>query len=405
MFGSAKHAWRRLFRRSPSPLSPPVTEGPAACGTKGDLVGEIRCFTGLRGFAAVLVMLYHFKPGAPDDGLFERLIDNGYLWVDLFFVLSGFVMAYTYERLIVHGEWPANHISFLIKRVARIYPLYLLVTIESAGLHLWRASQPGFDSFPFSVLANLAMVQAWGVSPSFAGDLWSISTEWAAYLIFPLLLAITLTAPPWRATVVGVIALAAIAAMASATGPDAFTFDYQGRKGPMDIYSSATSAPLFRCLAEFSIGLLCLRVARVWSRNGFFGAGPISTVAFVALAGFLMLPGYDLAVVILLPVLLTSLSAQRGIVAWMLALPLPYVLGEWSYSIYLVHDKFTRLVVVARSFLADYTGYGSEIAIVLTSLLVIAFASRTYAWIERPCRRLLRFELRGKPPASLMAGN
>ena len=62
--------------------------------------GEIRSLTGLRGCAAVMVMLYHFSLSVPVDTLpLESLLHNGYLCVDLFFVLSGFVMAYSQTGL------------------------------------------------------------------------------------------------------------------------------------------------------------------------------------------------------------------------------------------------------------------------------------------------------------------
>ena len=349
--------------------------------------GEIRSFTGLRGCAAVLVMLYHFEPPGTVAGPVGVLIGNGYLWVDMFFVLSGFVMAYAHEGLFAAGGWGRPHAAFLAKRLARIYPLYLLVTVESAALYLWRAPHVDYARFSASLLANLALVQAWGTAPSFEGDVWSISAEWAAYLAFPALLAAAVFSSRKRAAAAGVIAAVTVAVLAVA--PGSYAFSFQGRMGPLDIYSSATPAPLLRCLAEFTIGLLSFRAARYWARLGFTGAGTAAVLAAAGILALMARPGCDLAVVALIPLLLTSLAAQRGMVSWLLGSPGPYLLGELSYSIYLIHDKFVRLDEVLCGALAGHTAYAAALSAAITSAVVIGCAAVTYTWIEKPCRRYL----------------
>ena len=91
---------------------------------------EIKCLTGLRGVAAVIVMLYHFcgtdsylRPYVP------HLISRGFLGVDVFFVLSGFVMALSYAALFKDGIAGTDYKVFMVKRLARVYPLYFLITL------------------------------------------------------------------------------------------------------------------------------------------------------------------------------------------------------------------------------------------------------------------------------------
>ena len=94
---------------------------------------EIRALTGVRGMAACLVAIYHFSPTkdmAP--GPLHNSVGRGYLWVDLFFVLSGFVIALNYGHLFASGFSRTAFATFLTRRVARIYPLYLAVLV--AGL-------------------------------------------------------------------------------------------------------------------------------------------------------------------------------------------------------------------------------------------------------------------------------
>src|SRR6201995_531982 len=86
--------------------------------------GEIVPLTSIRGIAAFFVVLHHIRPA--DVYLpvpIHNFIYHNYFWVDLFFVLSGFVMALTYAHMFsTHYSW-STHWGFLAKRLARIYPL------------------------------------------------------------------------------------------------------------------------------------------------------------------------------------------------------------------------------------------------------------------------------------------
>jgi len=366
------------------------------------LHGEIRSFTGLRGFAAVMVMLYHFGPDLP-PGSMTTFILRGYLWVDLFFVLSGFVMAYTYRAMFARGyQFPA-HLAFLRKRIARIYPLYIAVTLESAATALWQAQHPDAPHVWFVLAANLTMVQAWGIAPSLAGATWSISTEWAAYLLFPLLAAVTLFSSRRVALASACMALAVIGVLA-VMPMDELAFDSQGRRGLLDIYSSATPAPLLRCLAEFTLGLLTFRAANCLLQRQVLGAGPAALVAAAAVLLAVAISGWDVAAVALFPVLLLCLSLQQGLLGRLLSTRILYRLGEWSYAIYLIHNKFTELNVRLSTAMADHLPFAGAIAMALTSAAVIGCASVVYLGIELPCRRLVRAGLgsRTTPEASAL---
>lgn len=91
---------------------------------------EIRALTGVRGVAALLVVIYHWAmPYMPQGSVAFRLFGRGYLFVDLFFVLSGFMMALNYGHLFEnHVRWPAIRFFFL-RRFARVYPLYFVVML------------------------------------------------------------------------------------------------------------------------------------------------------------------------------------------------------------------------------------------------------------------------------------
>lgn len=351
--------------------------------------GEIRCFTGLRGCAALLVMLYHFALNMPAGTVpMAAFLHNGYLWVDLFFVLSGFVMAYSQAALFEQGYRCRAHLAFLMSRLARIYPLYALVCLESAALLLWRNDHIEVASFVRTFLLNVTLLQGWGMAPSLEGAAWSISTEWGAYLAFPLLLTATVSSSRRVAGTAALLALTALAYLATAAGP--FTYPDQGRSGPLDLYSAATGAPLVRCVAEFTLGLLAFRGARHIVSRGRSRTGTLAAATLLALGVALSVAGLDLLVVGLFAVLLVVLAPQTGIVARALGTGGPYRLGQWSYSIYLIHDKFSHPTVALQQVLAAHIPFAAPVAIVAMGGAVIGCSALTFRFVERPLRiRLL----------------
>ena len=152
---------------------------------------EIGTLTGLRGVAAAIVMLFHF---VNVDPYFQRFLPNlvkrGYLGVDLFFVLSGFVMALTYGELFKHKFCAVDFKTFMMKRVARVYPLYLVITIVFALKYLYNFSDDTIyrQYHVVDFIGCLLLLQAWGLGLFFpAGATWSLSAEFLAYLLFPIL--------------------------------------------------------------------------------------------------------------------------------------------------------------------------------------------------------------------------
>jgi peptidoglycan/LPS O-acetylase OafA/YrhL len=159
----------------------------------------IRQLTGVRFIAAAWVVLYHFQiplgvlgilaiPGVTD------ILRVGRLGVDLFFALSGFILTHTYVRRL----GPALHIrgtlDFWWLRLARIYPVHLAM-IFVAGLAVAAQARIAGGSLnrdwlnPVDLVKNLLLIQEWGPAPSRGWNFvaWSLSMEWLAYLVFPLL--------------------------------------------------------------------------------------------------------------------------------------------------------------------------------------------------------------------------
>ncbi|MFL5337706.1 MAG: acyltransferase family protein, partial [Geminicoccaceae bacterium] len=171
--------------------------------------GELLALTSIRGIAAWWVVLFHLRlllaPWLPSAAI--ALLDQGNLAVDLFFVLSGFVIALNYgDRLASGRATPtrADIADFLFRRFARIYPLHLLILLGFAayfGAAILLGSATVAEQDPGYFLASLFLVQNWGFLHALKWNVpaWSISTEACAYLLFPLLLRFAAPArrPSW----------------------------------------------------------------------------------------------------------------------------------------------------------------------------------------------------------------
>ena len=148
--------------------------------------------TAFRFFAAAWVVVFGFFPLLRPEAVFgpqPQLLAKGYLGVELFFTLSGFILSHVYAR--AWGEGRFRYGAFLWARIARIYPLHLATLLAVGAMAAAAAALgmgPSHDVASLASLpANLTLTNAWGLAPtaSWNHPSWSISAEWAAYLAFP----------------------------------------------------------------------------------------------------------------------------------------------------------------------------------------------------------------------------
>lgn len=301
---------------------------------------RISSLTGLRGVAAVSVLLYHI----PHQPAFEKfaipLFSRAYLAVDLFFILSGFVISYGYHDRVVKHLGTASYVDFLINRMARVWPLHFIVTLVFGLRILLNVSgNQSINLNAANVVSNLFMVQSWGWGTApIAGNSWSVSTEVAAYLIYPLIAIIAFSRWAWAqaAVCLGLLVLVASSGL--------------GSSGPMDVNDSDSVLTLLRCVAGFSLGVLTYRwkdsLRPLLDRRGGFAA----ICGLMALT--LLLPRADVLVVCLMPALVLSCYYDGAAARVVMANPVSFHLGLISYSIYLWHplvrDVAARAMGVAQ---------------------------------------------------------
>jgi peptidoglycan/LPS O-acetylase OafA/YrhL len=352
--------------------------------------GELRALTSVRGIAAWWVVLYHLRgslAGLP--GTAEAALAKGYLAVDFFFLLSGFVLALSHGERLRSGGIAAVP-DFLRRRIARIWPLHaVMLGFALLLLVMLRASGRTAPEFPLAELpAHLLLVQAWGFADPLRWNdpAWSISCELAAYLLFPLW-AMTIDwhrhATPLLLGVIAMLLLALSAAFAL--------------RGADMLGQDILHLGVVRCLLEFATGTLVNALWRRWrERRAVFASFGIA--ALLGMAWRLGAPE-TLAVPAALAALLLGLALTAGRPGNPLEGALLHRLGEISYATYLCH--FLLWFAFKLAFVRTAT-IGWPLA-ALYLLLVLAASVALHHRVERPAQRWInRLGFRpgrSRPPA------
>ena len=345
---------------------------------------DIRALTGLRGVAALWVMTYHYRtyPTSFTNPL-NAITGRGYLAVDIFFILSGFVMALSYAHMFSGSITRAKFGTFMVRRIARVYPLYLAVTVVIyAGTMLGYGDNAIRDLHWWQVIANLFLIQGWGLSPSIDDPSWSISAELAAYLLFPVLITIAMSEKVGAAVILGLVAGGVLLAAMMLV---------PGYRGPLDIYSYVDGVTFLRCIPEFCLGLLVFRLAR--STIGKKLSASQSFALFAGL-GFVIVTGSrgsDAMAIVFAATLVLVLSG-RNCVAALAGSRFPFYLGEISYAMYLIHSQLMRVKRNGHEHLDSLFGprLAGEMSALMFVLLTMMFATLAYRYLEKPARSLLR---------------
>src|SRR3569832_2618146 len=343
---------------------------------------HLKPLTSMRFFAAMWVVLYHYWPNL--DPHTPALVSKGYLGVELFFVLSGFILCHVY--LQGAGEGRFKYGSFLWARLARVYPLHLATLLGvgamgGAALLAGRNIDPNIVSLK-ALPANLLLLQAWGFAPvaGWNHPSWSISAEWFAYLCFPAFAWIA-----WRlrerpqAAIAGAIALifGLYAAFQALTG-------FHLTEATI-AWGALRNVP---CFAYGCAVYLAWRKGAV-QRAGFaaWGAG----LSLAAIVGFALVGAQDAVIVSLFGLLILMLAGLSHTRAPLLSNPLFVWLGEVSYSIYMVCVPWKILFpnVDQRLFHIDTNHMPAWLWLGFV-FMVIPIAGASHHLIERPAREALR---------------
>jgi peptidoglycan/LPS O-acetylase OafA/YrhL len=351
----------------------------------------IRSLEGVRGIAALIVALYHLKIGSD----YFAIIRNGYLFVDLFFVLSGFVMCAAYATTLRTMD---DVRPFLIRRIGRLFPLLVFSTVifvlvadgivfakQFAVSHGYGAflNSPGALQYlvptTAEVLSTLTLTHSLGIFDHLILNTptWSISTEFYTYLVFAAVCLMFVG----RSRLI-VFALLCIAGLLISDWASVNIYDCISKKNGCLSLTYDYGFP--RCVSSFFLGALSYYT----SRRFCFNPTSLQLTAGLALAILFALVDYVPAAAFAFPVafalLVLAISTDTGPLCNALKPKLFQALGQRSYSIYLMHMP---LLLIFENLSKRAAGIMSLTAILLAYVAVLYVVSGwTYRWIENPFR-------------------
>ncbi|MFX1695295.1 acyltransferase family protein [Paraburkholderia sp. A1RI-2L] len=287
-----------------------------------------RSLEGLRGTAALLVVLFHMKILSAYSGV----VQNGYLCVDLFFVLSGYVICSAYASRVTNSR---EVFRFVVRRIGRLWPLHVLSSVLFYGLlslHAVTSHQPVLVPTLAEFVSLLTMTNGFNLFDHNIGNSvsWSAGDELYVYVVF----AVTCIALRVRAFV-----LFAAFAIIGALIAFRINADYCFTHGAC--YDMTYSFGWARCLAGFFLGALVARHGNALHLVTSQKCQVIAAVgALVLLQIAAVVPPLAFGAPVVFGLLVASLARDSGPVAGLLRKrPLQY-LGEVSYALYLSHAVF-----------------------------------------------------------------
>lgn len=354
--------------------------------------------TPLRGIAALMVAVYHFDTVIANfvNQNYTLAIEKCYLMVDLFFIMSGFIMLHVYNATFSKSIQKKDFIPFIRARFARIYPLHFFtLLIAVAGFYLLN-QPPSPINNPYAIITHLLLMHSFGIHDIFTWNVpsWSISAEWAAYMLFPLL-ALFLS----KYKKVGIIILSLISILLYVS-----ILYFLVRVNPM-----APNVPVphdlnvtydfgyLRGIAGFIAGMITYIIFQQKEIVNYFNNDITGILLIFATMALFHFGANDLFIVLCFVFLVLAIAAnKKGIHKLLEWKPLQF-LGDISYSIYLMHGiaMFYIAVPILTKMGYIFKGPGS-LKIPFTEglwicgvylLAIVIISSVSYYAIEKPCRR------------------
>jgi hypothetical protein len=354
----------------------------------------------------VLVALYHFRTDSHVSSL--GLVQHAYLFVDFFFVLSGFVITYAYaDRLSNLREAGV----MIWRRLSRLWPLHVavllaLILLEAAtpvlswALGVQRSASSAFDPQSAASLAavpaHLLLIQGLGFHDRLTWNhpSWSISTELWTYVLLAGLMVLARGRTMLPAVV---LVLGSLAALMLVSGRYmAVDYDYG----------------MLRCMAGFFVGHIAYRALKA-SRAEISDTTGLEILAIVAVLAFVTFAGrtpFEFAAPFVFAAAVCLFALERGAVSAVLKSRPLAALGLCSYSIYMVHALVIAIAHRGANTLVQLGGlqlvgpagggasgpvlsfgnaWASDVAAVVYLAIVVALARLTWRHIEMPAQRFL----------------
>jgi peptidoglycan/LPS O-acetylase OafA/YrhL len=351
------------------------------------MAADIRSLTGVRGVAAVIIVVYHYGKFRLDlsGNTTVWSVPHGYLPVDMFFMLSGFVIGYVYKDAFASESWTdfsANYRTFMIKRFARLYPAYIVIAAFyalkiAAGL----TGEETFARFNvFDIIGNILMLVGWGLHIyPLIGVSWASSAELGSYFTAPILMKYTLQKN---------VAWCLICVALSLLGIYLISISGQGSSGPLDVVSDSSFLPLLRAIVGFTLGLATFRFAHHLDRL----SATVQDILVIAILAVMLAVAIfmkdDLPIYLLFIPFIAILSRDGRVAQFLFGNRLVYHLGIISYSIYLIHPLFLTFAERSSRHVGNtLTAYIGCMLVAFAAIWLLSYLS--YRFVEIPGRQFV----------------
>ncbi|PTU31985.1 acyltransferase family protein [Stenotrophobium rhamnosiphilum] len=351
---------------------------------------DFAALTSMRGIGAICVVQLHAWywtiPAWPRSWLYEDFV----MWPDYFFILSGFILMHVYGKSLLAKE--GSLYKFFVHRMARIYPLHVFVLLLLIGIEgiRWAAFHLGAGpddrifqgpTNPKYIITNLLLIQAWGVQSinSWNISAWSISAEFACYLIFPVFIRYQLVQ---RKLPLALLLLASVAGLIWIQ-IICYSFDVTHDYG------------VIRAFCSFTIGCALYQYrAAILRRLAFI---PPTLLQGGVIAAVIASYAINITPVFYIPLwilLILSLTYEETPIAKAMAWKPLVELGEMSYSIYMMHIVILYQLVLAKALAPDmfeaFLSWPPVLMLLAIEAAVIGVSVLTYRYVEKPGRSYMR---------------
>jgi peptidoglycan/LPS O-acetylase OafA/YrhL len=353
----------------------------------------IAALTGIRGYAALWVLVSHLCytdallwPLASRLRLvhFVGIIQHEYLAVDVFFMLSGFVLFHVYGHEFENSVRRPEYGRFLLLRLARIYPLHLLGLLLTLVAHQYHPDPAALCDEQTFVL-QVFLMSSWGIGPRQSWNIpaWSLSSEWFAYLLFPV---VALACMGLRTTRRRLIAVAALIG---------FLYVVLFRQ-PVPLNYANGFGSQARVMVGLSMGILSRglyddpRVRALPWHLVFYVSLSVSAATMMDLSGARTPTSIWSYIAVI--VVLFAAACGRGRLMLPVTGRFPVYMGEISFAIYILHYPIFRVLrTVFWPRLVEVTVRGSDLqvwmVIVGAGLVAVAAAALARHIVEDPIRK------------------
>lgn len=342
----------------------------------------IRSLTGLRFVFALMIFMHHFSMG-------ERVVfpQGGVLAVCFFFILSGFVLAYSYQERLASREITPK--SFYFGRLSKLYPLHILCFLVAAVLIIKTLSWKQLLVAPI----NVALLQSWipvkGVYFSYNALSWFLSDMLFFYLVFPWL-ALKMRTIGWKKLIVGGLVVLSLYFLFVQLIPEAWQHAFFYINPCFRLLDFTLGIVLFKCLYE-------LRSLEYTCKNKWLATfGEVSALALLSLfisRADLIADVYKMALYYWLPIafilfVFVFFNNQGGDLARLFSSRCLVRLGEVSFSFYMIHQLVIRICTYLFKILSIDWPWWVDFILVLSITIGGSFIS--FYYIEKPLSKWLK---------------